>query len=331
MGKEADDGLGTGDAQPSDYEAAEAWLIQEKLHDGVGGFGATMVYWLAQLLASVRRRSEAAQPDKGQVILALEAELQAVRKRFINAELGRRVAEDKLSKLASAEAPFNLSDVKYGTCPPEYLAEVQERRAKTIAVQQERQRREGAQSTDIISDYHRKISPASDGTPARNACVPEKRACGHDWLGPSCSCDMIHKAGKLVAAFPIATPTPCADPGPFNEGCQRPNGHAGDHTHWHPTSGGSGSWANRIPMARKQPLKWRVQDDGAKGFDELVVGIGGKPCLIHAEMMSKDSIFVTVGHLAIWAHVDKQGNAEVVETEWRGPASQAPGVDGEKK
>ncbi len=43
----------------------------------------------------------------------------------------------------------------------------------------------------------------------------------------------------------VATPNACADPGPFNEGCQRPKGHEGDHTHWHPTSGGSGSWANR--------------------------------------------------------------------------------------
>ncbi len=37
--------------------------------------------------------------------------------------------------------------------------------------------------------------------------VAEKRACGHDWLGPSCSCDQIHKAGKFIAAHPIATPS----------------------------------------------------------------------------------------------------------------------------
>ncbi len=42
----------------------------------------------------------------------------------------------------------------------------------------------------------------------------------------------------------VTVPTPCGDPGPFEEGCQRPKGHEGDHTNWHATSGGSGSWRN---------------------------------------------------------------------------------------
>lgn len=79
-----------------------------------------------------------------------------------------------------------------------------------------------------------------------------------------------------------------------------------------------------VASKKRQPLRWRVNDDGAKGFDEIVVGIGQNPCLLHAEMMSKDAMFVTVGHLAIWVRIDKNGNAVVQETEWRGPSGTAP-------
>ncbi len=70
-------------------------------------------------------------------------------------------------------------------------------------------------------------------------------------------------------------------------------------------------------MARRKALPWRFQTDAATGFDELVVGIGGRPCLLHAEMMNERSIFVTVGDLAIWATADKHGNTKVTHTERR--------------
>lgn len=76
-------------------------------------------------------------------------------------------------------------------------------------------------------------------------------------------------------------------------------------------------------MARKA-LPWRMQTDGQSGFDELVVGIGGRPCLIHAEMMNERSIFVTVGDLAIWATADKHGNTKVTNTERRKPPRKRP-------
>lgn len=60
-------------------------------------------------------------------------------------------------------------------------------------------------------------------------------------------------------------------------------------------------------------LKWRMQST-PEGFDELVVGVAlkGGECLIHAEMMNNRSIFVTIGDMKIWAHVDK--DEEVVIT-----------------
>ena len=70
-------------------------------------------------------------------------------------------------------------------------------------------------------------------------------------------------------------------------------------------------------MARKKALPWRVQSGPEDEFDELVVGMGGRPCLIHAEMLNERSIFVTVGDLAIWAYVDKHGDAHVSNTERR--------------
>ena len=76
-------------------------------------------------------------------------------------------------------------------------------------------------------------------------------------------------------------------------------------------------------MARKKALPWRFQTDDATGFDELVVGIGGNPCLLHAEMMSERAIFVTVGDLMIWAHVDSKGKAKVTHTERLKPKKKA--------
>lgn len=64
---------------------------------------------------------------------------------------------------------------------------------------------------------------------------------------------------------------------------------------------------------RKRPLPWRVQSDDEGGFDELVVGgrVKGNTCLIHAEMMNRRSIFVSVGGLNVWAHINKDGQAVV--------------------
>lgn len=66
----------------------------------------------------------------------------------------------------------------------------------------------------------------------------------------------------------------------------------------------------------KRKQRWRVQSNDDGGFDELVVHYGGKHgCLIHAEMMNDREIFVSVGDLAIWAHVDKAGRVVVTGTE----------------
>lgn len=70
-------------------------------------------------------------------------------------------------------------------------------------------------------------------------------------------------------------------------------------------------------MAKKN-LRWRVQSTSDGGFDELVVASdkakrGG--CLIHAEMMNAREIFVSVGELRIWAHIDKKGVARVTMIE----------------
>lgn len=67
----------------------------------------------------------------------------------------------------------------------------------------------------------------------------------------------------------------------------------------------------------KKALPWRFQTDDRTGFDELVVGMGGRPCLLHAEMMTERAIFVTIGELAVWAHVGKDGVARVTGAEWR--------------
>ncbi len=65
----------------------------------------------------------------------------------------------------------------------------------------------------------------------------------------------------------------------------------------------------------KKDLPWRFQTNDDTGFDELVVGKGSFPCLLHAEMMNRRSIFVTVANLSIWAYVDKHGKAHVTDIE----------------
>lgn len=66
-------------------------------------------------------------------------------------------------------------------------------------------------------------------------------------------------------------------------------------------------------------LPWRVQSNDEGGFDELVVGGRGVgvDALIHAEMMSDRSIFVSIGPLCIWAHVTKSGRVKVTHTKTR--------------
>ena len=68
-------------------------------------------------------------------------------------------------------------------------------------------------------------------------------------------------------------------------------------------------------MARRKALPWRMQSGSDGDFDELVVGMGGKPCLLHAEMMDERSIFVSIANMKVWAYVDKDGNAHVSMTE----------------
>ena len=68
-------------------------------------------------------------------------------------------------------------------------------------------------------------------------------------------------------------------------------------------------------------LDWRIQESTDGGFDELVVYADGKkgknPALIHAEMMNKRDIFVSIGSLRIWATVER-GVARVTHTETDG-------------
>lgn len=67
-------------------------------------------------------------------------------------------------------------------------------------------------------------------------------------------------------------------------------------------------------MARKKTLRWRVQSDDEGGFDELVVAAGVRGALVHAEMMTRRSIFVSIGDLRVWAHV-KRGKVVVTMIE----------------
>ncbi len=68
-------------------------------------------------------------------------------------------------------------------------------------------------------------------------------------------------------------------------------------------------------MSRRKPLKWRVQSD-LTGFDEIVVTTndpGG--CLLHAEMLDRRTIFVSVGEVRLWAHINDKGKATVTMVE----------------
>ena len=63
------------------------------------------------------------------------------------------------------------------------------------------------------------------------------------------------------------------------------------------------------------PLAHRVRlnDDGS--FDELVVSTPKGDALIHAEMMDRRAIFVSIGPMSIWAWVNEEGVVEITGTE----------------
>ncbi len=66
---------------------------------------------------------------------------------------------------------------------------------------------------------------------------------------------------------------------------------------------------------RTKPLKWRVQSD-LTGFDEIVVTTGDPGgCLLHAEMLGGKTIFVSVGPVRLWAHINDKGVATVTMVE----------------
>lgn len=62
-------------------------------------------------------------------------------------------------------------------------------------------------------------------------------------------------------------------------------------------------------------LRWRVQSDDDGGFDELVVSSNKGNALVHAEMMTKTAIFVSVGTVNLWAYVNKDGKVIVTSME----------------
>lgn len=70
----------------------------------------------------------------------------------------------------------------------------------------------------------------------------------------------------------------------------------------------------RCPVC-EAPLAHRINlnDDGS--FDELVVSAPKGDALIHAEMMDRRSIFVSIGPIRLWAYVNADGVAEITHTE----------------
>lgn len=70
-------------------------------------------------------------------------------------------------------------------------------------------------------------------------------------------------------------------------------------------------------MSRAKPLRWRLSTDDDGAFDELVVhGRGpGRHALLHAEMMDRRSIFVSVGGVCLWATVGRDGHVRVTGAE----------------
>lgn len=79
----------------------------------------------------------------------------------------------------------------------------------------------------------------------------------------------------------------CGSPSPLlsdEGGCQRANGHDGDHTHWHPTSGGSSSWPNRRRESPRKGLPCPLTPAAPIAFDpdhyDLVEPSSGQAALI---------------------------------------------------
>lgn len=71
------------------------------------------------------------------------------------------------------------------------------------------------------------------------------------------------------------------------------------------------------------PLKWRLNSDPLTGFDEVVVhSTRPDEVLLHAEMMDRRSIFVSIGDLCVWAGVNPRGNVEISGIERRTPISE---------
>lgn len=67
-----------------------------------------------------------------------------------------------------------------------------------------------------------------------------------------------------------------------------------------------------------KPLRYRINADPVAGFDEVVVhSTRPDEILLHAEMMSPRSIWVSVGDLCIWAFVNDEGRVEISDMERR--------------
>lgn len=64
-------------------------------------------------------------------------------------------------------------------------------------------------------------------------------------------------------------------------------------------------------------LNWRFTSGGDGRFDEFLLSVDRGESLVHAEMMGKRSIFVTVGDAKIWASVTDDG--KVVVTGFEAP------------
>ena len=86
-------------------------------------------------------------------------------------------------------------------------------------------------------------------------------------------------------------------------------------------------------MTKRKTLAWRLNKDDDGGFDEIVVGMGlaGHQALLHAEMMNTRDIFVSIGSLRIWAHVNRKGEVVVTGTETDDPPKRGrASLDGSK-
>jgi hypothetical protein len=76
---------------------------------------------------------------------------------------------------------------------------------------------------------------------------------------------------------------------------------------------------------------WR--SDGARwSFDEFVLG-GGRPgihCAVHAEMLSADTMFVSVADRRFWLRFKRNGDAVITWEERDSGLSAAPPGEGDK-